>query len=268
MKLSTSMVATFLSMERFVAIWFPRWFAVISKPKVTWTFVLISSATSFLHVVPAFTRTIMPAVAENTTHSWTPMSKSSRSESSVAGNETVSDIIYCLKVLTCVAMAVFCTGVAAGLIIQSKKVSSMTTSARARWERNRRLSILQLAIALLLIFDHLLWVAHNLFRDRRPMPYLLGADAVTYLEFDLAVYILRYRRVWKWTAMFQDLAGIFDHSTRLPLYLLGMEKFRKAFLAFVCRRKGMGEFEMTTVHTAVSSRQMSTLNAVSSVRPM
>lgn len=224
MKLSTSMVTTFLSMERFIAIWFPKAFARFNQPKVAWICVLISFLFSLLSFSPAFSEHLEERIADNKT-TWV----SALTGSNVGGNLAVTYIIYAAKAVTSIVMVVCCIGVAIGLVVKSKKTTSMTTTARSKWRENRRLSILQVIIAALQIIDHVMWVISSVVVDAQPPAMYLGLEAITMLTYEEAMNAVEYKFFSRWTFASQEVTGILDHAARLPLYLVGMKKFRIGF---------------------------------------
>lgn len=224
------MVTTFLSMERFIAIWFPRSFTAINKPKVARAACILSFLIGLLHLSPPFAFDIVPQTGNGTDGLYKAVSKTGGLH--IGGDEAVSTIIYGIKIITSIAMIVFCIGVAVGLVLKSKKTETMTSGAGSKWRENRRLSILQLVIAGMQIIDHIFWVVSFIIQDKQPWPLNLGADAIKDpgYTFDTAMYVLRYREVWRWVFASQEMSGQLDHATRLPIYIIGMKKFKEGFL--------------------------------------
>lgn len=229
MKLTTSMLTTFLSLERFIAVCIPMWFGVINRPTVAWSSVVVSILVGLLHMVPVFTRAIVQGPVGNNTTGWIVVSKTGRQAEQVGGDESVSDVIYCVKIVCCITMGIFCIGVAAGLALQSKKHTSMTSDARSKWKETRRLSILQLIIASLQIVDHVMWVADNVIADQQTPSPLLGPEAVGSLDYNTAIGVIQHEILWRWTAACSEVTGILDHATKFPLYLVGVKSFRVGF---------------------------------------
>lgn len=227
MKLSVSILTTFLSFERTMAIWNPPVFNWINRASFARTVSAVSLLFAILHISPVISGHIVPLSPNSTLYT----------EQDDYMGEKINMIswytIYGLKIGTSFIIAAFCVAIIVGLVTKSKKSKTMTiaNSNDQKWKETRRLCFMQLLMAVSCLIDHSIWVTNKLLKYETV--YYLGSDAVLHGNYRESITALENRLAFHITWVIESVSGEIDHGCRLFFYLACVKSFRMAFSSLI-----------------------------------